>query len=122
VCDSTLLSARVCQARSRGAADAGALRETQRQAEQERCCGCGGNLRGGDTPDDAIRGGKYAPLLHLIAEGEAERAPDSQVTAWLVPLMRRRAQKIAAVALGNKIARILWAMMVRDEPIALRSR
>jgi transposase len=44
------------------------------------------------------------------------------VTAWLVPLMRRRAQKIAAVALGNKIARILWAMMVRDEPIALRSR
>ena len=35
---------------------------------------------------------------------------------WLVPLMQRRTVKIAAVALANKIARIAWAMMVRNEP------
>jgi len=35
---------------------------------------------------------------------------------WLVPLMQRRAVKIAAVALANKTARIVWAMMVRNEP------
>jgi len=35
---------------------------------------------------------------------------------WLVPLMQRRAVKIAAVALANKIARVAWAMMVRNEP------
>ena len=35
---------------------------------------------------------------------------------WLVPLMQRRTVKIAAVALANKIARIVWAMMVRNEP------
>lgn len=35
---------------------------------------------------------------------------------WLVPLMQRRTAKIAAVALANKMARIVWAMMVRDEP------
>ncbi len=35
---------------------------------------------------------------------------------WLVPLMQRRTVKIAAVALANKIARIVWAMMIRDEP------
>ncbi len=35
---------------------------------------------------------------------------------WLVPLMQRRTVKIAAVALANKIARIVWAMMIRNEP------
>ena len=30
---------------------------------------------------------------------------------WLVRLMERRSTKIAAVALANKIARTVWAMM-----------
>ena len=34
---------------------------------------------------------------------------------WLVRLMERRSTKIAAVALANKIARIAWAMMARNE-------
>ncbi len=34
---------------------------------------------------------------------------------WLVRLMERRSTKIAAVALANKIARMAWAMMARDE-------
>src|SRR5215469_12826833 len=34
---------------------------------------------------------------------------------WLARLMERRAPKVAAVALANKIARMAWAMMVRDE-------
>lgn len=35
---------------------------------------------------------------------------------WLVRLMERRAVKVAAVALANKMARIAWAMMARGEP------
>ncbi len=35
---------------------------------------------------------------------------------WLVSLMERRSAKVAAVALANKIARIAWAMMSRNEP------
>ncbi len=35
---------------------------------------------------------------------------------WLVKLMERRSVKIAAVALANKMARIAWAMMARNEP------
>jgi len=35
--------------------------------------------------------------------------------AWLARLMERRATKVAAVALANKIARMAWAMMVRGE-------
>jgi transposase len=35
---------------------------------------------------------------------------------WLVKLMERRSAKVAAVALANKMARIAWAMMARNEP------
>jgi transposase len=34
---------------------------------------------------------------------------------WLVRLMARRSVKVAAIALANKIARIAWAMMARNE-------
>ena len=34
---------------------------------------------------------------------------------WLVKLMERRSAKVAAVALANKMARIAWAMMARNE-------
>ncbi|MDP6389978.1 MAG: hypothetical protein QF926_08440 [Alphaproteobacteria bacterium] len=34
---------------------------------------------------------------------------------WPVRLIERRSKKIAALALTNKIARIAWAMMARDE-------
>ena len=42
---------------------------------------------------------------------------------WLATLLERRPAKIAAIALANKIARMAWAMMVREEcyrePVAL---
>jgi transposase len=34
---------------------------------------------------------------------------------WLAQLMGRRPTKVAAIALANKIARMVWAMMVRGE-------
>lgn len=36
--------------------------------------------------------------------------------AWLIELMKRRAKKVAAVALANKTVRIVWAMMTSGEP------
>ena len=36
-------------------------------------------------------------------------------SGWLLQLLERRPRKVAAVALANKIARIIWAMMTRDE-------
>src|SRR6202521_1839527 len=42
---------------------------------------------------------------------------------WLTALLARRPTKVAAIALANKIARIVWAMMTRGErykePVAL---
>src|SRR5215471_16157080 len=34
---------------------------------------------------------------------------------WLTTLLARRPTKVAAIALANKLARIAWAMMARDE-------
>ena len=42
---------------------------------------------------------------------------------WLTALLARRPIKVAAIALANKMARMVWAMMTRGErykdPIAL---
>jgi transposase len=34
---------------------------------------------------------------------------------WLTALLARKPAKVAAIALGNKIARMVWAMMARGE-------
>jgi transposase len=36
-------------------------------------------------------------------------------SAWLLNLLERKPRKLAAVALANKMARIIWAMMTRGE-------
>ena len=42
---------------------------------------------------------------------------------WLTALLARRPTKVAAIALANKLARMVWAMMTRGErykePVAL---
>src|SRR4051812_22146519 len=37
------------------------------------------------------------------------------VSAWLLALLERKPRKLAAVALANKMARIIWAMLTRGE-------
>jgi transposase len=37
------------------------------------------------------------------------------VSAWLIALLGRKPRKLAAVALANKMARIIWAMLTRGE-------
>lgn len=38
-----------------------------------------------------------------------------RASAWLLALLERRPRKLVAVALANKMARIIWAMMTRGE-------
>ena len=41
------------------------------------------------------------------------------VSAWLLALLERKPRKLAAVALANKMARIIWAMLTRGEEYRL---
>jgi len=54
-------------------------------------------------------------LLVLGAATVIQFAKPGRASAWLIDLLARRPRKLAAVALANKMARILWAMMVSGE-------
>ena len=69
----------------------------------------GGISRAGDE--------RLRQLLVLGATAVIRHAkPDRPgVSPWLLKLLERKPRKVAAVALANKMARILWAMLARGE-------
>lgn len=82
----------------------------------------------GLTPRDHSTGGKrrsggitragnerLGQLLVLGATAVIRHARPGRASAWLLALLERRPRKLAAVALANKMARIVWAMITRGE-------
>jgi len=67
----------------------------------------GGITRAGDA--------RLRQLLVLGATAVIRFAKPGRSSAWLLALLERRARKLVAVALANKMARIIWAMMTRGE-------
>jgi transposase len=57
--------------------------------------------------------------FHAARANEARNAgsntPAEPEHNWLGRLMARRPRTVVAVALANKMARIIWAMMTREE-------
>jgi len=54
-------------------------------------------------------------LLVLGATAVIQQAQRGRASPWLLGLLARKPKKLAAVALANKMARIVWAMMVSGE-------
>lgn len=82
----------------------------------------------GLTPRDHSSGGKQRlggitragnerlrQLLVLGATAVIRYAKPGRASAWLLALLERRPRKLVAVALANKMARIVWAMMTSGE-------
>ena len=72
------------------------------------------------------QGDRYLRSLFMagaLAVIRYARIHGSRHRPWLTALLARRPSKVAAIALANKIARMVWAMMARGErykePIAL---
>jgi transposase len=63
-------------------------------------------------------------LLVLGARAMIYRAPqwNSATGAWLRGVLERRPVRLATVALANKMARIAWALMTRDEVYYAKGR
>jgi len=59
--------------------------------------------------------GSLRKLLVLGATAVIRFAKPGRASPWLLQLLARRPTKLAAVALANKMARIIWAMMVSGE-------
>jgi transposase len=85
----------------------------------------------GLTPKERSTGGKqrmggiskagHERLRALLVNGAmaviraAERPGSKLATEWLLRLLARKPKKVAAVALANKMARMIWAMMTTGE-------
>ena len=85
----------------------------------------------GLTPKEHSTGGKqrmggiskagHERLRALLVSGAmaviraAERPGSKLLTEWLRQLLARKPKKVAAVALANKMARMIWAMMTTGE-------
>jgi transposase len=82
----------------------------------------------GITPRENSTAGRHRPgkishegdeslrrLLVLGATAVIQRAKKGRVSPWLLGLLARKPKKLAAVALANKMARVIWAMMVSGE-------
>jgi transposase len=84
----------------------------------------------GLTPRERSTGGKHRlgriskagneRLRQLLVVGatavvRVARAGRPSSSSWLLGLLARKPKKLVAVALANKIARVVWAMMVRGE-------
>jgi len=51
----------------------------------------------------------------LGATAVIRQAKAGRAAPWLLGLLARKPKKLAAIALANKMARIVWAMMVSGE-------
>src|SRR5579863_2463188 len=84
----------------------------------------------GLTPKENATGGRARPgrisrqgdeslrrllMLGATAVVRAVALRPRRATPWLAQLLARKPRKLAAVALANKMARILWAMMMTGE-------
>ncbi|MDZ4327864.1 MAG: transposase, partial [Pseudomonas sp.] len=61
------------------------------------------------------RGDSYLRTL-LIHGARSVLAHTKEPTAWLLEISKRRSSNVVAVALANKIARKIWAMLAHDRP------
>jgi hypothetical protein len=82
----------------------------------------------GITPRENSTAGRHRPgkisrqgdedlrrLLVLGATAVIQQVKRGHASPWLLGLLARKPKKLAAVALANKMARIVWAMMVSGE-------
>lgn len=47
--------------------------------------------------------------------GFARRSPD-RVDPWIISMLGRKPTRLATIAMANKTARIIWAVLIRNEP------
>ena len=90
---------------------------------------CRSNTRAGARTNSAVSASKADRYLRSLFTAGAlaviryAKINGTKHRPWLTALLARRPTRVAAIALANKIARMAWAMMAKDErynePVAL---
>ena len=66
------------------------------------------------------RGKSDAIDAEAICEAVTRSHPE-RASKWLTSLLERKPARVATVAMANKTARIVWAVLTRDEPYSPRA-
>ena len=108
LCLSALLGPGVTGARARGATDPTAVCAPLRQDEQERCHGCGCDLRSADAPDHAVCGGEVGGTTV-----GSDAAPGASKVTILIEMIEdrddARLPALAREALGSLVEQLRMA-------------
>jgi transposase len=89
--------------------------------EHSRACPRALDPGGGKQRMGGISRAGNERLRSLLVEGAmsvitaVETRGSKLATPWLLAMLARRPKKVVAVALANKMARMIWAMMTRRE-------
>ena len=75
----------------------------------------GGKARLGGISREGSERLRHLLVLGATAVIKVAKPASRHATPWLTGLLARRPRKVAAVALANKMARIVWAMMASGE-------
>ncbi|HEY0121785.1 MAG TPA: IS110 family transposase [Rhizobium sp.] len=75
----------------------------------------GGKQRMGKTSKAGNERLRQLLVVGAMAVIRFAKPGSKSASPWLLQLLERKPRKLVAVALANKVARIIWAMMVRGE-------
>lgn len=70
------------------------------------------------------KGDRYLRKLLVVGMTSriaAARARPERADPWLASLMQRKPARVATVAVANKTARVIWAVLTREEPFRARA-
>ena len=60
-------------------------------------------------------------VLGMTSRIRAIRAEPEKFDPWFADILSRKPSKVAAIAMANKTARIMWAVLTRNEPYKVRT-
>ena len=60
-------------------------------------------------------------VLGMTSRIRPIKAEPERLDPWFADILSRKPSRVAAVAMANKTARMIWAVLTRNEPYKVRS-
>ena len=64
---------------------------------------------------------RWILVLGMTSRIRSIRTEPEKFDPWFADILKRKPSRVAAVAMANKTARIMWAVLTRNEPYKVRT-